>query len=85
LIFLKDVDGIYSADPKTNPQAELIPEITAQDLRRREIPTLPVEPAVLDLMVNARLAKSIRIVNGLVRGNLTKALAGEPVGSVIRA
>ena len=85
LIFLKDVDGIYSADPKTNPQAELIPEITAQDLRRREIPTLPVEPAVLDLMVNARLAKSIRIVNGLVRGNLTKALAGEPVGSLIRA
>ena len=43
LIFLKDVDGIYSADPKTNPQAELIPEITAQDLRRREIPTLPAE------------------------------------------
>jgi molybdenum storage protein len=85
LTFIKDVDGIYTADPKTNPQAELIPEITAADLRRKEMPTLPVEPSVLDLMVNARLAKSIRIVNGLVRGNLTKALAGEPVGSLIRA
>lgn len=85
LIFLKDVDGIYTADPKTNPQAELIPEITAQELRRREIPTLPIEPSVLDLMAHARLAKSIRIVNGLVRGNLTRALAGEAVGTLIRA
>jgi molybdenum storage protein len=85
LIFLKDVDGIYTADPKTNPQAELIPEISAADLRRREMATLPIEPSVLDLMVNARLAKGIRIVNGTVRGNLTKALAGEPVGSLIRA
>jgi len=46
--------------------------------------TLPIEPAVLELMSNARLAKSVRIVNGLTRGNLTRALAGEAVGSVIR-
>src|SRR5215813_2866091 len=85
LIFLKDVDGIYTADPKTNPQAELIPEITAEELRRRELSTLPIEPSVLQLMAHARLAKSIRIVNGLVRGNLTRALAGEAVGTLIRA
>jgi molybdenum storage protein len=40
---------------------------------------------VLELLARARLAKSIRIVNGLVPGNLTRALAGEPVGTVIRA
>lgn len=85
LIFLKDVDGIYTSDPKNNSQAELISEITADELRRKEIPTLPIEPAVLDLMTTARLAKSIRIVNGLTRGNLTRALAGEAVGTVIRA
>ncbi|HEY6968607.1 MAG TPA: uridine kinase [Candidatus Angelobacter sp.] len=85
LIFLKDVDGVYTSDPKNNPQAELIPEITADELRRKEIPTLPIEPAVLDLMTHARLAKSIRIVNGLTRGNLTRALAGEAVGTLIRA
>jgi hypothetical protein len=28
---------------------------------------------------------SIRIVNGLVPDNLSRALAGEPVGAVIRA
>jgi molybdenum storage protein len=45
--------------------------------------TLPIEPVVLDLLTRAKLVTSVRIVNGLVRGNLTKALAGEPVGTLI--
>jgi len=85
LIFIKDVDGLYTADPKANPQAELIPEITAAELLQREISTLPIEPSVLKLMTHARQAKSVRIVNGLVQGNLTRALAGENVGTLIRA
>jgi molybdenum storage protein len=85
VILLKDVDGLYTADPKTHPDAELIPEIRAADLIRLRLPTLPVEPALLDLLTRAKLAKSIRIVNGLVPGNLTRALAGEAVGTVIRA
>ncbi len=72
LILLKDVDGIYTEDPKTNPRAELIRETSVEELIRRQIPTLPVEPSVLDLMTCARLAKKIRIVNGLVRDNLTR-------------
>jgi molybdenum storage protein len=83
IILLKDVDGLYTADPKTHPYAEFIPEIHAADLIRMQLPTLPVEPVVLELLIRARLAKSIRIVNGLVRGNLTRALAGEPVGTLI--
>ena len=85
IILLKDVDGVFTADPKTNPMATLIPEITAAELIAMRQPTLPIEPVVLDLMLRARLAKSIRIVNGLVPGNLTKALAGEPVGTLIRS
>ncbi len=49
-----------------------------------QLPTLPIEPVVLDLLTRAKLANSIRIVNGLVPGNLTRALDGEPVGTVIR-
>jgi molybdenum storage protein len=30
VIFLKDVDGLYTADPKTDSHAELIPEIRAE-------------------------------------------------------
>jgi molybdenum storage protein len=85
VILMKDVDGLYDADPKTNPGARFIPDIRAEELLRMQLPTLPIEPVVLHLLMRAKLARSIRIVNGLVPGNLTRALAGEPVGTVIRA
>jgi molybdenum storage protein len=85
IIFLKDVDGLYTADPEIDPDARFIPEIQVADLLAMQLPTLPIEPVVLELLAKGRLARSIRIVNGLVPGNLTRALDGEPVGSVIRA
>lgn len=83
IIFLKDVDGLYTADPNNDSHAELIPEITIEQLAEKKILTLPIEPTVLDLMKHAKLARKVQIVNGLVPGNLTKALAGEPIGTVI--
>jgi molybdenum storage protein len=85
VILLKDVDGIYTADPKTTSDAKFIPEIRAADLIRMQLPTLPVESMMLELLTRAKLAKSVRVVNGLVPGNLTRALRGEPVGTVIYA
>jgi molybdenum storage protein len=85
VILLKDVDGIYTADPKTVQDARFIPEITAAELIGMQLPTLPIEPVVLALLIRAKLAKSVRVVNGLVPGNLTRALAGEAVGTLIRA
>jgi molybdenum storage protein len=83
VILLKDVDGLYSADPKTTPDARFIPEIGAAELIAMKLPTLPIEPVVLQLLTRARLVKSVRIVNGLKPGNLTRALNGEPVGTLI--
>jgi molybdenum storage protein len=85
IILLKDVDGLYTADPKTHPDAVFIPEIRATDLIHLQLPTLPIEPVVLDLLTRAKLARSIQIVNGLVPGNLSRALAGDPVGTRIHA
>jgi len=85
VILLKDVDGLYTADPKSHPDAELIAEIGAADLIRMQLPTLPIEPVVLGLLTRSKLVRSIRIVNGLVAGNLTRALAGEKVGTLIHA
>ncbi|MCA1851965.1 MAG: hypothetical protein LC647_06120 [Beggiatoa sp.] len=84
MIFLKDVDGLYTADPNTDSHAELIPDIRAGELVERKLPSLPIEPSVLELLTRAKLCRSIRIVNGLVAGNLSRALAGESVGTVIR-
>ena len=84
MIFIKDVDGLYTCDPATNDgKAEFIPKISVADLLARNLKTLPLDPILLDLLPNAKLVKEVQIINGLTSGNLTRALAGEPVGSTI--
>lgn len=82
-ILVKDEDGLFTADPKKQPDAELIPEISVDDLLARDLDDLAVERSMLDAMRHAHSVKSVQIVNGRVPGNLTKALAGEQVGSRI--
>lgn len=82
-IYVKDVDGVYMEDPRKNSRAEFIPRISAAELQRLNLPDLPIEPAVLETLALARNRKEVRIINGLVPGNLTKALAGEEIGTLI--
>jgi len=84
VIFIKDVDGLYAADPKTDPEAEFIQQARAQEIIDRKLRTLPIEPVVLDLLTRAKLARSIRLINGLTPGNLTRALNGESIGTLIQ-
>jgi len=83
MILLKDVDGVYTADPATSADAQLIPRISADELLARQLPTLPLDEAVLSLLGNARLVTKLQVVNGLIPGNLTRALNGEHVGTII--
>jgi molybdenum storage protein len=82
---VKDVDGLHTRDPKSDPGAELIAEIGVAELRRLALPTLPFEPVVLDLLEHARLVKSFQLVNGLVPERIAAALAGEHVGTIVHA
>jgi len=83
MIFIKDVDGLYTADPSTDPDATLIPRIQARELIARSMPTLPIDRVVPELLLRARLSTEIQIINGLVPGNLTRALNGESLGTII--
>ena len=83
LIYVKDQDGLYTADPTVDRQAEFISQISVQELRRRAYPDLIVEPMVLETMLKARHVKRIQIINGLKPGNLTAALNGEAAGTII--
>jgi molybdenum storage protein len=85
LVYLKDVDGIYTDDPRKNPRAELIPEITAKALLEMDLPDLPIERELLRTMENARLVTSFQLVNGLKPELLGRALDGEHVGTIVRA
>ena len=84
MIFVKDVDGLYDRDPAVaGERAVFIPEISVSALLERNLATLPLDPIVLELMKNAKLVKEVQIVSGLVPGMLTRALAGEAVGTTI--
>ena len=85
MIYVKDVDGLYTADPKKDRNAKFIPRITVAELRERDLQDVVVERAVFDFMANAQSRRSIQVINGLVPGNLTRALNGEPVGTIITA
>jgi molybdenum storage protein len=83
MIFVKDEDGLYTADPKKDAAAKHIPRISVQELLVQDLDDLIVERAVLEMMLNARNTREIQFVNGLKPGQLTAALNGEPVGTTI--
>jgi molybdenum storage protein len=83
MIYVKDEDGLFTADPKKDRSATHIPRISVQELLERDLDDLVVERAVLELMLTARNISEIQFVNGLKPGQLSAALDGEPVGTII--
>ena len=81
---IKDVNGLYEADPKLNPDARIISEITVSELRRRNLATLPFDRVMIDLLANARQVKQFQIINGLRPELLERALRGEHAGTIVR-
>lgn len=83
MIYVKDEDGLYTSDPKKDQSSEYIPRISVEELLARDFDDLIVERAVLEFMVRARNIREIQFINGLKPGQLTAALNGEPVGTII--
>ena len=82
-IFIKDEKGLYSDDPKKNPDAEFIEEIGAKQLLERNLDDLIIERPCLEILQNSQVIHQIQIINGLEEGNITKALNGEHIGTII--
>jgi len=84
-ILVKNVDGLYTEDPRVNPDAELIKEITVDELIERDMEDMVMERKILYLLRDTVSVKEIKIINGHKRGTLERALNGENVGTIIRA
>jgi molybdenum storage protein len=82
-VLIKDEQGLYTADPKKDTTATLITEIEVRNLLARDLDDLAVERSMLEILRDARSLREVFIVNGLVRGNVTRALRGENVGTRI--
>jgi molybdenum storage protein len=85
MIFVKDEDGLYSANPKNDVSATFIPRATVDELIAMDLPDLVVERPLLELMRHARHVRQIQVVNGLRPGLIRRALEDEHVGTIISA
>jgi glutamate 5-kinase len=90
LVILSDVDGLFTEDPRKNPSAALIHEVSEVDQKTE---AFAGESSSLEgtggMVSKVRTAKSVAaygvptlIINGAVPGNLTRSLEGEEIGTL---
>lgn len=73
------VDGVYTADPKTNPDAVFLPKVGWQEALERGLRVM--DSTAISLCMDNRLP--IIVFNIRVPGNIRRILVGEEVGSVV--
>jgi uridylate kinase len=73
-------DGVYDDDPRTNPQANLLPEVTFDEVLAKQLRAMDLTAITLckenDL--------PILVFSIMEPGNLRRALVGEQIGTLIR-
>jgi len=82
-IFIKDEKGLYSDDPKKNSGAKFIPKVGLRELLKMDLDDLIIERPCLEILQNSQVIHQIQIINGMEKGNITKALSGKHVGTII--
>ena len=73
------VDGVYTADPVTNPSARLMPKLTYQEVLRRGLRVM--DAAAISLCMENEIP--IQIFNIHKPGILKRVVLGEDMGSLI--
>jgi uridylate kinase len=73
------VEGIYTADPRTDPDAEFISEITARDALQRGLKVM--DSTALSLCMDNHL--NIHVFNMADDGNINRIVSGDRVGTLV--
>jgi uridylate kinase len=73
------VDGVYSADPVKDPNAELIPELSYTDVLRRDLRVM--DASAVSLCRENKVP--ILVFNLDKRGNIRRAVFGEKIGTLV--
>ena len=74
------VSGIYTADPRHDPEAELLHEVTYQQVLGRDLKFM--DAAAVSLCRENHIP--IVLFDLGVKGNIRRVICGERVGSVVR-
>jgi uridylate kinase len=81
LMAKRDVDGVYSADPAKDPNASLFEELTYMHAISEQLGVMDTT-AITMCMENDL---PIRVFNMAVQGNISRAVRGESVGTLVDA
>ena len=81
LVAKNGVDGVYTADPKTDPTAKKLDSISYQDALQRGLKV--VDATAFSLCMDNNVAMRVFGMEG--EGNLRSAIMGENIGTVLSA
>jgi uridylate kinase len=73
------VEGVYTADPRTDPAAEFIPEITAREALQRDLKVM--DSNALALCMDNHL--NIHVFNMADDSNINRIVSGDRVGTLV--
>lgn len=79
LIKATKVEGVYSDDPKKNPDARLFEKLSYDDLIRKNLKIM--DHSAISLCRENNIP--ITVLNIFKKGNMAKAICGEKVGTII--
>src|SRR5919108_1707191 len=60
MIFVKDEEGLYTADPKKDRHAKFIPKISVDELEQLDLGDVVLERTVIELMKTAKHRRSVQ-------------------------
>ena len=81
LFLAKAVDGVYSDDPRTNPDAELYSEITPREVIEKGLKV--ADATAPSLCMDNDMP--ILVFNLLEEGNIARAAGGEVIGTLVQS
>jgi uridylate kinase len=79
VLMAKAVDGVYTADPKAVPTAEMFHEITHREVLERNLKV--ADATAFSLCMDNNMP--IIVFNMLTEGNIARAVSGERIGTLV--
>ncbi|MDQ2722745.1 MAG: UMP kinase [Actinomycetota bacterium] len=79
VLMAKGVDGVFTADPKTDPSATMFTEVTHREVLERSLKVADATAFSLCMDNNMPML----VFNLLVQGNIARAVAGEKIGTLV--
>jgi uridylate kinase len=79
VLMAKGVEGVYSADPRTDPDATLYHEITHREVLEQGLKV--ADATAFSLCMDNQMP--ILVFNLLEQGNIARAVAGEKIGTLV--